>query len=305
VIRLASTESEKQAAIQGYVAEYDVTRVVMLSPEKYQFECQGVTEHIEYEQIIKYKTFYRLVQEIDASTLVVVNECLRTQNRSDLTYNCIRHFLSQTRHQIVFQYLPIIDTVADLMILIDFDTQSRWKGQSFREDMLKELDIAVREPPVKFVEHRVDVTKSDRAAYELKKKSLFDGIGLKDPHTIPRNLYLETGKAKVRAIDAGGLYVGRNNRFKLPGMRSYKETAYDGEHTVFEFPHNVIDFSDFLSLSRQASVPVLTTELKCDQWYLQRYKEWWGRVQDAYSGVSAAQRDRSGKAQDQLRVRFV
>ena len=72
------------------------------------------------DEIIQYKFYYRLLQEIGKDTLLVVNECLRMQNRYDLTYNCLRLFLQQTPHALVFQYLPIIDTIADFMVLFDF-----------------------------------------------------------------------------------------------------------------------------------------------------------------------------------------
>lgn len=305
MIRLGFDSTAKQKAVADYVSQYGVSRVVVLSPEKFRLEFPEATEHVEYSQIIKYKVFYRLLQEIDANTLVVVNECMRTQNRSDLTYNCMRHFLSQTQHQIVFQYLPIIDAVADWMILVDFDTQSRWKGLTWDSTMLPQRDIQAIQPDVQFTETRAPVTKSDVAVYEKKRESLFRNIGLKDPHTIPRNLYLETGKAKLRECDPTGRYVGRNNRFNLSGMVSYRDSQFTKDCIVFEFPHNVIDFSDYLSLSGQTQVQVLTTELKCDQWYLNRYKDWWGRVGDAYASFSNTERDRSDKGTNQLRFRFV
>ena len=61
-------------------------------------------EFIEWADIIEYRYYYRLLQEIGSKTLVVVNECLRTQARHDLTYNCMRLFLNQTDHRLIFQY---------------------------------------------------------------------------------------------------------------------------------------------------------------------------------------------------------
>jgi hypothetical protein len=71
-------------------------------------------EFIEYNELIECRTFYRLLQEIDQRTLVVLNECLRNQNRYDLTFNCIRHFLRQTSHHLIFQY-AIIEQPSDLL----------------------------------------------------------------------------------------------------------------------------------------------------------------------------------------------
>ena len=94
MIRLGLSDDEKRACVARYRSEHGIGKVFILSPARFVFACED-SEQIEWAQIIQYRHFYRLLQEIDRSTLVVVNECLRTQNRSDLTYNCIRHFLQQ------------------------------------------------------------------------------------------------------------------------------------------------------------------------------------------------------------------
>lgn len=286
MILLGLDAATKDARISAYCAEHGVQRVFVLSPAKYQFPVSFEPhEHIEWADIIEYKFFYRLLQEIDANTLVVVNECLRTQNRYDLTYNCIRHFLNQAGHQLVFQYLPIIDTVEDFMILFDFDTRSRWKRDKFRAELLKEshIESAPATPALRPIE--VETDAKTRAAYAKKKRELIDGIGLKDPHTIPRNLYLMSGKAKLQHVAADADYVGRNNRFKLERLRTYADTAFPAASTVFEFCHDVIHFGDFLALSRQTTVDVLVADLKVDRWYLARYEAWTKRLLDAYAAL--------------------
>jgi hypothetical protein len=259
-------------------------KVVVLSPSKFWFELDGC-EFVDWHQIIKYKVFYRLLREIDSNTLVVVNECLRTQNRSDLTYNCIRHFLSQTRHQLVFQWLPIIDSINDLMILMDFDTNSRFKGCGWSDEFKSHVDVRVIDRHPVFIEERVAVSSKTIAEYKKQRQQLFDGIGLKDPHTIPRNLHLIGGADKA-AVAGDRQLVGRNNRMKLPYLVTFKDDSIAGERTVFEMCHNYIDLIDFLSLTGQARIPFLTTELKVDHWYIQRTCDWSLRVADAYAKIS-------------------
>ena len=70
----------------------------------------------------------------------------------------------------------------------------------------------------------VETNAKLRMAYAQNKRKLIDRIGLKDPHTIPRNLYLMSGKAKLSHVMGERNYIGRNNRFKLqpanvPGAR--------------------------------------------------------------------------------------
>ena len=290
MIHLGLTNAEKAAVIRAYCSEHGVRKVYVLSPENFAFDCglaHGGAEAIEWAEIIKYRTFYRLLQEIDAGSLVVVNECLRTQNRYDLTYNCIRHFLAQAGHQIVFQWLPLIDDIADFMVLFDFDTRSRWKRERFDADLVREnaaVSFTARTPV--FSRIPVAVDGKTRDAYAAEKAKLFANLGVKDPHTIPRNLYLVSGKPKLASLDGARPYVGRNNRFKLCTMQTYGEAAYSAApYTVFELPHNFINFADFLALSGQREVPVLTADLPVDGWYFQRYGQWAERIADGYASL--------------------
>lgn len=287
MIYLGGTPAQKQAAIADYCQRQGITHVVMLSPAKFAFAAP-VTETVDWPEIIMYRTFYRLLQSIGPESLVIVNECLRTQNRYDLTYNCIRHFLHQAGHQLIFQWLPLIDTLEDFMILFDFDTRSQWKRERFNEELLSEctLHVAPRIPEFRAIPCATDARL--RIAYQREKTRLFDGIGHKDPHTIPRNLYLMSGKARMQAVDAfGGWHIGRNNRFKMDRWQTYKENAYPySPYTVFEFPHNFVDFADFMALSQQTDCAALVADLPVDRWYFTRYQQWRGRIADGYASLS-------------------
>lgn len=286
MIALGLNSIDKDIAIRDYCKANAINKVFILSPEKFMFSCYHEHhEQIEYDQIIQYKFFYRLLQEIGKDTLVVVNECLRTQDRNDLTYNCIRNFLNQTTHAIIFQYLPLIDTFDDFMILVDFATQSRWKRSGWLPTMRADLELRCVAIELQIQAHPVPTSLGLRAAYAKEKRSLIDGIGLRDPHTIPRNLHLLSGKAKLGSIDPSRHYIGRNNRFKVPMMHTYKDTSFPDPCVVFEYCHNFINFSDFLALSRQTEITAMVSNLKVDQWYHQRYIDWSKRIRDAYATI--------------------
>lgn len=288
MICLGLNAEEKRNRIAEYRAQHNITKTYVLSPKKFSFNpgCEN-SETIEWADIIMYRYFYRLVQEIDAHSLVVINECLRTQNRYDLTYNCIRHFLNQTRHQLIFQHLPFINDREDFMILFDFDTRSQWKRFPFDQDLLSHCGVEATPGAINFTRIGVKTDEILRAKYQKEKKYLIENIGARDPHTIPRNLYLLPGKAKMRHVDGDTYYIGRNNRFSIETMQRYKSDSYPHTpYTVFEFPHNFIDFADFAALSRQSSFNVLVSDLKVDQWYLNRYQEWSKRINEGYASLS-------------------
>lgn len=286
MILLGLDDEEKRARVARYVEANGIRRIVVLSPDKFTFALPLEHEVVRYPDIIEYRFYYRLLQEIDAHTLVVVNECLRTQNRHELTYNCIRLFLNQTPHVLVMQFLPLIDTFADFLTLFDWDTRSRWKRDPWRAELLRECSLEVVPFPLELVAVPVATDDKTRAAYVREKEKLFAGIGLGDPHVIPRQLYLLGGRAKLPHVDPASRYVGRNNRFKLPNLTTYREPSYPATpYCVFELCHSFLDFSDFLALSRQARVEVLIADLRVDAWYLARYAAWAERLRAAYAAL--------------------
>lgn len=286
MLRLGYNIEQKKQIIANYCQREAIKKVYFFSPERFMFTINEEHESIEYADIIMYKYFYRLLKEIDANSLIVVNECLRTQNRNDLTFNCLRQYLNQTSHRIIFQYLPQIDTFDDFMTLYDFDTKTKYKMQKFQKSMLGEIDLKVKQIDISISPISINVSPKTLQQYETKKEKLFAEIGLKDPHTIPRNLYLLGGKEKLKLIDENKKYIGRNNRFKLPNLATYNDKSFtDTDSIIFELPHNFINLSDYLCLSNTEKVQVLSTDLKVDKWYIERYTDWAKRIQDGYSNL--------------------
>ncbi len=297
MIYLGLDDLRKSALARDYCANHEIRKVYVLSPARFapSFAPEHMTDptaqgdgrsglYIDWPDIILYRYFYKLMQEIDRHTLVVVNECLRTQNRHSLTYNCIRNFLNQTEHRLIFQYLPLIDTAEDFMVLFDFDTRSQWKREPFRPELMKEARVACEGVPLSIQPIHVTVDAKTQAAYAREKAALLEEVRSdpeKDPHMIPRNLLLVSGKAKLRAVDSKRRYVGRNNRFKLPNVETYKDVTGEGDRVVFELPHSFLDFTDYLAVTRQRTVEVLVADTKTEAWYLTRYQEWAERVRHA------------------------
>lgn len=302
MIYIGYEEKEKAQIVAEYCVKHAIRKVVVIAPDRFPLEIEGA-DTIKYTDVIMYVTYYRLLQEIDPDTLIVIHECLRTQNRYDLTYNCIRNYLNQTRHQLIFQALPQIDTRDDFMILFDFDTRSQWKRVAFDAALIRDnAQVFVRPYPINF--HRIDVQTSEatRRRYAREREKRFAELGAKDPHTLPRNLYLIGGKDKLAFIDAreqsaptlfdgdagagGRMYVARNQRLSRAGIISYSSvTREGGPYTIVEFPHRFIDFADFLTVTGQASSDVLVADLKVDDWYFGQYMAWKERICGTYTDL--------------------
>lgn len=295
MIYIGYNDDEKRSIINEYVAANGIEKLVIISADAFPLLIDGA-DQVNYSDVIMYVTFYRLLQEITPRTLVVLNEVMRTQNRYDLSYNCIRNFLNLTTHQVIFQQLPQIDARDDFMILFDFETRSRWKRRKFDADLIAgETQVHIKRLPVGF--ERVDVPTSDstREKYKRERERLFANLGSKDPHTMPRNLYLIGGEDKRRYIDAQSLplfgrqacYVARNKRLGRDCIVTYDAVDSGQEYTIVELPHRFIDFSDFIRRTWQAKSRVLVADLKVDEWYFNRYTEWAGRIHDTYASLSS------------------
>ena len=305
MIRIGFGDQAKRETVDRYCAEHDIERIFVCSPARFapSWAAEKMVDHVQqgdgrrgvfldWPDIIEYRFYYRLLQEIEPRTLVVVNECLRSQNRHILTYNCLRLFLNQTKHHIIFQRLPVLDTWSDFATLFDFDTRGRWKREKIdAEQVLRECDVQVAVAPPTFRAIEVPVSRSLAREYLRQKAKLLSAVRAdvdKDPHLVPRNLLLVSGTAKVPAVDPAARYVGRNNRFKLPNVETYRDVATAGPRVLFEPPHNFIDLTDYLAIAEQSACDVLVADTKADRWYFDRLTAWSARMREVIVSLGGA-----------------
>lgn len=285
MIYVGYSDAAKRDAINAYRSRHDTKHTVVLTPQAFSINPAVLdAEVVDYPDIIRYVYFYRLLQEIGSDSLVVVNECLRTQNRHDLTFNCIRHFLNRTTHRLIFQFLPQIDEAGDFMTLFDFDSGSRWKREPYSPLLVRSassVDVIDRTPRLL----RLDVMTSDatRRRYAAARKRLFASVNGSDPHRIPRQLLLETGTDKLAIYEAGAtlgvVAVARNARYAARGVNTYQDALPPGRRCLLiDPPHRFIDMADFITRARPEEVLIPVTDLPVDAWYWRRYHDWTERL---------------------------
>jgi len=288
VIRIGLGPREKQKEIDGYLQSNDIKKVFCFYwrgfPVKYKTDCY--IEYIEYADIEMYKYFYRLLEEIDSSSLIIMDGCMRTQNRSELIYNCAHHYLNQTPHRIIFEYFPIIENKDDFTILLDFENKGKYKGKGFDYVYLQNEDIRIKPVKVRLEAINVDITEKDWERYEKKKQQLFDGLGEKDPDTIPRNLQLLAGDMKKKAVEPDKLYVARNKRFKLENVLSYQEITGKGDYIVIDTHFRRLNMNDFLGATGMSRVKYLSTVLPIDTVIINEFAKWRARLEAIYAQAS-------------------
>jgi hypothetical protein len=291
MIRLGLKIDEKKKEIENFLKEKKIKKIIVFYPEEFplklpELEKEYEIKYVEYAEIIMYRTFYPLLEIIDKETLLIFNECMRTQNRSDLTYNCAHHYCNQTPHKIVFEYFPFIETEQDFMILLDLLNKGKYKGKSFKDEFLKEEDIKAKPIYLNIEDIKVNITEEERKKYEEYKEELFNNLGAKDPDTIPRQLHVWAGNLKKRAILPTKKYVARNKRFNMPNVITYKDVKEGAEYIIIDFPHRRIDFNDFLKTTQQTNIKFLNTYLKVDLYYFNDLKSWYEKVVNFYAKTS-------------------
>lgn len=281
MIFLGLNTKEKKELIQKYLNTHEnIKHVIYFTGKGKEFPDES--EEYTWEDIIMYKVFYPLLEKIDDSYLLVLNEILRTGKRSDLTYNCLHHYLNQTSNKIIFSYFPIIDNANDFMILADLEYVARYKGRSYSPEIMQDLHIdGVRQNPVIII-NEVEIPVKAFGLYETQKEKLFENLGNKDPDTIPRQLHLWAGKWKKPYVESSKSYVARNSRFSLDNVTTYKN-AVIRDCISIDIPHKRIEMNDYLYRTQAKEVVYLSTPLKVDRYYGQELMFWSEKVNKLYA----------------------
>lgn len=191
-------ECDKTKIVNEYISGNKIDKVYIIGDDiSIDFENK---ETIKFSDTIMYKYFYRLLQEINKDSLIVLNECLKKQNRYDLTYNCIRRYMLQTDHRIIFNYFPIIKAQEDFMILYDMLQNNPFLKESYK--YITEFEN-VEIGNVVFDVNKTDVVLPNEceAEYEHEKENLIGKVN-KDPDIIPRGLLRFSEKKKQKNYDS-------------------------------------------------------------------------------------------------------
>ena len=287
MIRIGLNENEKQKVVSDYVRANGIKAIYIFAPLQFKLSLPDIdAEYFDRSDIIMYVTFYDLLERIDDSALLVFNECLRVQNRSDLTYNCAHHYCNQTSHIIVFEHFPFIENKEDFMILLDLINKGKYKGKGFSYEFLTEEDILVKPYSLELLVIQIATDlfcNSDiQKEYEREKQKLFDNLGMSDPDTIPRKLHNFVGKYKKTTIRPDLKYVARNKRYKMSNVETYKNFGAQ-EYIILDFPHRRLDFNDFLKITGMTRVQFINSGTKVDDYYAAELRAWLNRLECFYA----------------------
>lgn len=189
-------ECDKQAIISDYISKNEISKIFVIGSDL-PFKVDNA-EHIKFSDVIMYKFFYRLLQEVSTSTLIILNECLRKTNRYDLSYNCIRRYALQTQHRLIFNYFPIIKNKEDFMILWDLNQQNPFLKESYKYS-LQFYGVFVGSISTELTINKIPIDDKVIFMYECEKEKIINSIN-KDPDIVPRRLLKFSEKYKNSKI---------------------------------------------------------------------------------------------------------
>lgn len=286
MIRIGLNEKQKQEEIKKYVKENNIKNVIVFSPKNMFMKLPKMDipiRQIDYDEIIMYRTFYPLLEEIGKNHLLIANELMRDKNRNCLTYNCYAKYTNQTEHRIAFNYFPIISERRDIMILIDFINSQQHKGFGINNVDISKYDIKCIRKDIELSIVDIPLPESALDEYNEEKERLFDKLGNKSPDTIPRNLHIWTGKFKKPFLNDSEVYIARNKRFKQKNIFVYKEAVPGLKYIIIDIPFRRLEFNDFLRTTGQEDLQYLSTGFGVDKVYIKDLKDWIKEVGNIYA----------------------
>jgi len=285
MIRIGQTDIGKKKIVNEFIKSNEqINKIYCFYFKKFpiKFNTKIDIEYIEYSETEMYRTFYPLLERIDQNTLLIFNECMRTQNRSELKYNCMHHYVNQCGYKIVFEYFPIIDNKEDFMILLDLIDKQKYKGKSFQYSFLKDEDIIMKPRKVKLITDIFHTSYGQKEKYESEKEKLFKNLGMKNPDTVPRNLQILAGNFKLAKIDNEHMYIARNKRFNKENVTTYDNIENRKDYIIIDFHYRRIDFNDFVRRTGIEKVNYISTDLSIDEVLIKEFIQWNARLEAIY-----------------------
>lgn len=172
--------------ISQSIASFGVERVFVVGDD-IVIDTAVPVERITYAQSIEYRYYYSWLQSIGPTSLLVWNNAMRTVNRYDLHYNCIRKYMQQAGHRLIFERLPIRKSREDFMILWDMMQNNPYLREPYDEGSFSGIEIAMRDVSVSVEEVPVELTDEELDQYAAEKERIIAGVK-KDTNVVPRRL---------------------------------------------------------------------------------------------------------------------
>lgn len=172
--------------VNQYILEHPEIKKVYVIGDTIEKINHNEVECATYSDIIEYKYYYKFLQEINNTSLVILNQILHSTNRYLLHYNCIRRYVQQTNHRLIFNDLPARQSEEDFMILYDMIQVNPFLKDNYNYITHFE-DVVINDCCINLTVDTVELTEKELKKYEEEKEKAIQSVK-KDPDIIPRRL---------------------------------------------------------------------------------------------------------------------
>lgn len=175
----------KNKTIAEKIEECGAEKLVILGDPIAEFPQ---ADCVSFNDSIQYVHYYRLLQKIDAKTLVIWNNFFRTTNRYALNYNCARRYFQQTPNRLIFDEFPLRERKEDFMIFWDMAQPNPFLKVPY--ESVKNVRETAHFYPSCFPSieiENINLPERSLAKYAKLKASTIADVK-KDPDIIPRRL---------------------------------------------------------------------------------------------------------------------
>ena len=185
-------KEEKLRVIKKHVAN---KKIVFISPKSDFIDLGEDVYYINYSEVICYKYYNKLLQELSKNHLLILNECLRSKD-SSLYNNCLRLYANQSGKVLYFNTFPIIDTTRDFLTIVNVATGTKSKYLAI--DNVSE-NIIYRQTIPKFNVENIQLSEEDLKKHETFKNKIIDEFDFtKKPSTILTKIQKNLTKIKKK-----------------------------------------------------------------------------------------------------------
>lgn len=158
--------------INNYVNENKIDKVYVLGSGLNVKNAINISR----PDIVQYDNYNMLRSQVKEQDLIVINNILSSSKRTDLTYNCIRQYVVQTRHRMIFQKYPFNNTEKDLAVLYDF-----LQNNPFNTIPWEDIDIwpfieKCELPELTMKIEKITLPEDKVRKYEKEKEKIFSSL---------------------------------------------------------------------------------------------------------------------------------
>ena len=194
-------ECQKADIVRSYLKGKDIDKIYIIG-DAMDLDTDKEIYVCPFSESDMYKHYYYLLQHINPRSLVILNEVLKRENRYDLKYNCIRKYVIQTNHRLVFNCFPLIKHEEDFAVLYDMIQDNPFLKEPYKYiTHFEGVHLHHFYLNLNVTEHSFDEAVVQE--YEAEKEAVIKEVK-KDPNIIPRRLLKWSEKRKPKGYDSMG-----------------------------------------------------------------------------------------------------